>query len=164
VDRLGPLDEGYFLYYEETEWLRRGRRRGARFAVAAGARVVHRAGHATAHTAGRKAIEAASRERFFARNYGAASRWLLRRCAAGEENAGVAAQPMAGLHAVPESRADLWLLSPFRHLMPAVGVVGRPALPASVGRVAQGGPWYVAAAARDAGRWRLSGCWCWGNE
>ena len=161
VDRLGPLDEGYFLYYEETEWLRRARRLGARLAVAGSARVVHRAGHATAHAPGRETIEAASRERFFQRNFGAASRWLLR-CAAGEANAGVTAQPVAGPHAVPESHADLWLLSTFRHLVPAVGVVGRTALPAAVGRVAEGGPWYAAAAARDSGRWRLSGCWSWG--
>ena len=164
VERLGPLDEGYFLYYEETEWLRRGRRRGARFAVAAGARVVHRAGHATAHTAGREAIEAASRERFFARNYGAASRWLLRRCAAGGTKTGVAAEPVTGPQAVPAADAELWLVSTFRHLMPAVGVVGRPTLPASLARVATGGPWYAAAAARDGGRWRLTGCWRWGGE
>lgn len=164
VERLGPLDEGYFLYYEETEWLRRGRRRGARFAVAAGARVVHRAGHATAHTEGREAIEAASRERFFARNYGAASRWLLRRCAAGETKTGVAAAPVTGPQAVPAADAELWLVSTFRHLMPAVGVVGQPALPASLTRVATGGPWYAAAAARDGGRWRLTGCWSWGAE
>lgn len=161
VDRLGPLDEGYFLYYEETEWLRRGRRRGARFAVAPGARVVHRAGHATVGTAGREAIEAASRERFFARNYGAASRWLLRRCAAGEASAGIVAEPVAGPRAVPEHAAELWLVSTFRHLMPAVGVVGRPTLPATLERVISGGPWYAAAAARDGGRWRLTGCWRW---
>jgi GT2 family glycosyltransferase len=163
VDRLGPLDEGYFLYYEETEWLRRGRRRAARFAVAAGARVVHRAGHATAHTGGREATEAASRERFFARNYGAASRWLLRRCAAGEASTGIVAEPVAGPHSVPERAAELWLISTFRHLMPAVGVVGRPILPASLERVTTGGPWYAAAAARDGGRWRLTGCWSWGR-
>jgi len=162
VDRLGPLDEGYFLYYEETEWLRRARRRGARLAVAAGARVVHRAGHATARTVGREAIEAASRERFFLRNYGAASRWLLRRCASVPATAGVAAQPVAGPREVPESRADLWLLSTFRHLVPAVGVVGRSALPAAVEHVAEGGPWYAAAATRDSGRWRLRGTWSWG--
>jgi hypothetical protein len=125
---------------------------------------VHRAGHATAHITGREAIEAASRVRFFARNYGPASHWLLRRCAAGEASTGVVAEPVAGPHAVPERAAELWLLSTFRHLMPAVGVVGRPTLPALLARVATGGPWYAAAAARDAGRWRLSGCWCWGNE
>jgi len=164
VDRLGPLDEGYFLYYEETEWLLRARRRGAHFAVAAGARVVHRAGHATAHTEGREAIEAASRERFFDRNYGAASRWLLRRCAAGEASTGIVAEPVAGPRAVPEHAAELWLISTFRHLMPAVGVVGRPTLPATLDRVISRGPWYAAAAARDGGRWRLTGCWSWGGS
>jgi len=42
IDRLGPFDEDYFLYYEETEWLWRARRRGARLGLAAGARVQHR--------------------------------------------------------------------------------------------------------------------------
>ena len=164
VERLGPLDEGYFLYYEETEWLLRARRRGARFAVAAGARVVHRAGHATAATPGRDGIEGASRERFFARNHGAAARWLLRRCAAGEPSTGIVAEPVAGPQAVPTRGAALWLVSTFRHLMPAVGVVGRPALPASLAGVAHGGPWYAAAADRDGGRWRLAGSWSWGGE
>ncbi len=112
--------------------------------------------------AGRR-IEAASRQRFFDRNYGAASRWLLRRCAAGEASTGIVAEPVAGPRAVPERRAELWLISTFRHLMPAVGVVGRPTLPGSLERVISGGPWYAAAAARDGGRWRLTGCWSWGR-
>jgi hypothetical protein len=125
VDRLGPLD-GLLLYYEETEWLRqggvagrasRGRRRASHF----------RAGHAT--RTGRGAVEAASRERFFDRNYGAASRWLLRRYAAGEASTEIVAETVVGPRAVPERRAELWLISTFRHLMPAVGVVGRPTLP-----------------------------------
>jgi GT2 family glycosyltransferase len=164
VDRLGPLDEGYFLYYEETEWLLRARRRGARFAVAAGARVVHRAGHATAGIPGRAAIEAASRERFFARNYGALSRRLLRRCASGGTLVGAAAVPVAGPRVVPEQPAELWLVATSRDLMPAAGVVGRPSIPEAVARVASGGPWYAAAAARDRGRWRLTGCWSWGGQ
>ncbi len=65
---------------------------------------------------------------------------------------------------MPATDAELWLLSTFRHLMPAVGVVGRATLPASLALLAAGGPWYAAAAARDAGRWRLTGCWSWGNE
>lgn len=44
--RLGPWDEGYFLYFEETDWLRRARRRGARLGLVAAARAVHRWGHA----------------------------------------------------------------------------------------------------------------------
>lgn len=47
LERLGPLDEGYFLYYEETEWLLRARRQGARLVLAPRSRVVHRWGHST---------------------------------------------------------------------------------------------------------------------
>jgi hypothetical protein len=73
------------------------------------------------------------------------------------------AEPVVGPRAVAERHAELWLISTFRHLMPAVGVVGRPATPGSLERVLGRGPWYAAAAARDGGRWRLTGCWCWGR-
>jgi GT2 family glycosyltransferase len=43
--RIGPWDEGYFLYFEETEWLRRARRAGARLAVVPEAGAGHRWGH-----------------------------------------------------------------------------------------------------------------------
>ena len=43
--RLGPWDEEYFLYFEETDWLRRARRSGARLAVVPDARALHRWGH-----------------------------------------------------------------------------------------------------------------------
>jgi GT2 family glycosyltransferase len=161
VERFGRLDEGYFLYYEETEWLWRARRRGARLAVAANARVVHRAGHTADRLEGRAAIEEASRERFFARNYGAAWRWLLRRAAAGRSHTGVRAEVVTGPSEVPARRADLWLLSTFANLMPAVGVVRRSALPRSLERVAAGGPWFAVPASRDSGRWKIDGGWQW---
>ncbi len=44
--RIGPWDEDYFLYFEETDWLRRVRRDGGRLAVVPKARATHRWGHA----------------------------------------------------------------------------------------------------------------------
>ena len=38
LDRFGPFDEGYFLYYEETDWLWRARRAGAALGIAPAAR------------------------------------------------------------------------------------------------------------------------------
>jgi GT2 family glycosyltransferase len=64
MNRFGPLDEGYFLYYEETEWLWRARRRGARLGLAARALVQHRWGHSTVSTDRAAEIEQRSRERF----------------------------------------------------------------------------------------------------
>ena len=40
-EQAGPLDEGFFLYLEETEWQERVREAGWRIAVAPDARIVH---------------------------------------------------------------------------------------------------------------------------
>jgi GT2 family glycosyltransferase len=40
-DRIGPFDEAYFHYFEESEWCARARCAGLRLAVVLGARVVH---------------------------------------------------------------------------------------------------------------------------
>jgi hypothetical protein len=161
MERFGPLDEDYFLYYEETEWLWRARRRGARLAVAADAMVVHRWGHSTARREDRERLEQSSRQRFFHRNYGALWLFLLRRCAAGERSAGMSAETVAGPEAVPETAADLWLVSIYRHLVPAGGAVRRSTLPASVAELAAEGRWYALAAVRDTAGWRTVGGWTW---
>jgi GT2 family glycosyltransferase len=163
-DRLGPLDEGYFLFYEETDWLWRARRRGARLAVAGDAPVAHRWGHATDHTSDIGGIEARSRQRFFARNYSSPWRLLLRAVAGGAESAGVAARPVAGPEAIGETNADLWLLSIYPHFQPAIGCLG-PTLPADgVAQMTGGRRWFGAAAIRTGRRWRLAESWSWGGE
>lgn len=160
-DALGPLDEGYFLYYEETEWLWRASRSGARLALVGDARIVHRFGHATRLRLDRGAIEERSRRRFFERNYSPLARrlvgWLERR----PQGSGPAVVPLAGPEEVPAVEADLWLLSPFRHLQPAAGWVG-DTVPDELGRLTREGAWVTAAARRVGGRWRLCGCWAWG--
>lgn len=64
--RLGPWDEDYFLYFEETDWLRRARRASARLAVVPKARAAHRWGHAALPEAFADRF-AASRERYYRR-------------------------------------------------------------------------------------------------
>jgi GT2 family glycosyltransferase len=47
LQAVGPMDERYFLYYEEMDWAERGRRLGFRPAVALNSRIEHREGAST---------------------------------------------------------------------------------------------------------------------
>jgi GT2 family glycosyltransferase len=49
---VGPMEESYFLYYEEMDWAERGRRRGFRPAVALNSRVQHKEGASTGSQGG----------------------------------------------------------------------------------------------------------------
>jgi GT2 family glycosyltransferase len=162
---LGPLDEGYFLYYEETEWLWRARRRGARLAVVGNAQVVHTWGHATNRLADRSQIEQQSQQRFYQRNYPQPVRWLLAQL---QSCWSVSSEKISGANALPERTADLWLLSPYPHLMPAGGWLGsREQLvepPAALSQLTAVGAWNVAAASCDRGSWRLTGRWSWQSQ
>ncbi|MDQ7780142.1 MAG: glycosyltransferase family 2 protein [Planctomycetota bacterium] len=51
IDEIGLMDEGYFLYYEETDWCRRARRSGWRVLYWPGASVVHHGGQSVAQHA-----------------------------------------------------------------------------------------------------------------
>ena len=108
--RLGPWDEEYFLYFEETDWLRRARRSGARLAVVPGARAVHRWGHSAPprESAGRFAV---SQRRFYRRSFG----WL------GSMALAVTPSLPPRTPWSPElaARADRWLLSPSPSGFPA---------------------------------------------
>ncbi|MGB9723045.1 MAG: glycosyltransferase family 2 protein [Chloroflexia bacterium] len=48
VSQAGPLDEGYFLYFEELEWLQRIRRAGWRVVYLPSVRAIHYGGRSTA--------------------------------------------------------------------------------------------------------------------
>ena len=77
IEQLGPMDEGYFLYFEDTEYCLRARRAGWRVVYVPQARAVHfRGGSAPvkALAAARKRLPAyfyASRTRFLRQGYGA---------------------------------------------------------------------------------------------
>src|SRR5205085_8082984 len=73
IDRVGPLDEGYFLYFEEVDYCLRARRAGWSCWYVADARVVHHEGSSTGitETARRRpAYWFESRRRYFTRAYG----------------------------------------------------------------------------------------------
>lgn len=76
-EAAGGFDEGYFLYYEETDLMRAGARAGWETWYAPAARVVHLMGGATGVKDGRTADRAtpaymfASRRRYFRKNHGA---------------------------------------------------------------------------------------------
>jgi GT2 family glycosyltransferase len=68
-ERVAPWDEGYFLYFEETDWLRRASRAGLRLAQVPRARVEHLWGH-VADPLATGAHFAYARRRFLLTHYG----------------------------------------------------------------------------------------------
>jgi N-acetylglucosaminyl-diphospho-decaprenol L-rhamnosyltransferase len=78
VREIGPLDEGYFMYFEDIDYCREARRRGWRIARVPEARALHLqggSGPVKKLSRARKRLPAyyyASRSRFFYRSYGRA--------------------------------------------------------------------------------------------
>lgn len=76
IERVGGLDEGYFLYYEETDFCWKAKRAGWSSWYVPSSRVVHIAGQSTGlmqrDTSPKRypAYWFESRRRFFAKNYG----------------------------------------------------------------------------------------------
>lgn len=75
--RIGPWDEGFFLYFEETDWLRRARAAGFQLAVATAARAEHAWGHA-ADPAAHGGTFTRSRTRYLAKHFGPLGRAAAR--------------------------------------------------------------------------------------
>jgi hypothetical protein len=74
LESVGPLDEGYFLYFEEVDYCVRARRQGWSCWFVPAARVVHFEGASTGIRLARRRRPAywyASRRRFFVKCYGA---------------------------------------------------------------------------------------------
>jgi len=161
---LGPLDEEYFLYYEETEWLWRARRRGVSLQVVPTAGVVHRWGHSTSRRSDQARIEERSRVRFFQRNYPAVARRVLERLAAPAVSLDHCFERVTGPQAVCCDRADVWLLSIVSHMEPLVGCIGGGVLPPAAVELTSAGRWYAVAAQRIGGRWQRIGAWMWEIE
>ena len=76
LETVGPLDEGFFLYFEETDWCRRAHALGLEVHGEPGARVRHVGGTSVARSsvgAGERrahGIFAASRRRYFRKHHG----------------------------------------------------------------------------------------------
>jgi GT2 family glycosyltransferase len=120
AERVGPWDEGYFLYFEESDWLRRAASAGVRVAQVPGARVEHRWGHAADPHAMRSEL-LRSRSRFLRRHFG-----LRGRIVSGMKLARTPLRPqplVEGDTSLPTGEL-LWLLSPTSLGFPAGGFVG----------------------------------------
>lgn len=61
VERVGPMDERYFLYFEELDWAYRARRAGFRLAWAPDSVVIHKEGAAIGSSATRRPSDIALR-------------------------------------------------------------------------------------------------------
>jgi len=71
LDRVGPLDEGYALYYEENDWQRRLRALGGALFRVGAARVVHAYNRSARLEPRAAAWFAASERRYFTTHFGA---------------------------------------------------------------------------------------------
>ncbi len=158
-ERVGGWDEGYFLYFEETEWLRRVAAAGLRAAHVPAARVAHAWGHA-ADPDGAAAHMAASRSRFFTAQYGWRGRLAVRL------RPGPGPLTLASLEGgakLPEGRQH-WLLSPTALGFPAAGFEGtaEELLRALAGvSAARAGRGRYRVLAVEPGTDRLVGAWSW---
>lgn len=158
--RVGPWDEGYFLYFEEDDWLRRAARVGLALAQVPAARVRHAWGHA-ARPGGAGDPFAAARRRYYRRWFGAVGSCVARLPSPSPP------PPAASLPPEPELPADpdlLWLVSPSPLGFPAAGARGlagavHPALARFTAARSHPGPLTVTACDPD-GR-RVSGPWSW---
>jgi GT2 family glycosyltransferase len=120
AEKVGPWDEGYFLYFEETEWLRRAAADGMRLALVPSARVEHLWGHA-ANPVAYSDRAGASRSRFLASEFGWRGR-LVDRLRPTRTPLRPRAFP-ADLAELPQ-KSLLWLLSPTSLGLPAAGLHG----------------------------------------
>ncbi len=70
LDRVGPFDEGYALYYEENDWQRRLRALGGTLLRVGASRVIHRYARSTRQEPRAAAWFAESERRFFTAHFG----------------------------------------------------------------------------------------------
>jgi len=115
VEQVGPWDDGYFLHFEESDWLRRARRRGLSIAQVPEARVEHCWGHATEPTLTEQFGR--SRLRFYARQFPCLGR-MVSRLPAGRLQLLGARWP----EGVDAENGLRWLVSPAPRGLPAAWV------------------------------------------
>ncbi len=78
IDRIGPMDEGYFMYFEEVDWCLHARRAGFACWYVPEARVVHLVGQSSGVTDQKKPMKRRPRywfeshRRYYRKNYGLA--------------------------------------------------------------------------------------------
>lgn len=78
--RIGPLDEGFFFYFEEVDWCLRARRAGWEVMLVPHAEVIHLGGRSVARDPQRLALEyRKSQRRFYQKHRAVWQQWLLNR-------------------------------------------------------------------------------------
>jgi GT2 family glycosyltransferase len=119
--RLGGFDEGFALYFEETDFLQRLRRAGLRAEFEPRARAIHLYAQSTPRDGRAAALYAASQQRFREIFYGPLAARLLRRLSRGARPAPPpAARSLAPAAAFEPGASARWLeLSPSPLLFPA---------------------------------------------
>ena len=171
-EKVGPFDEGFRLFFEETDWLQRARRRGVPCWYVPAAQAVHLYGRSTAREPRSQAWFEASARRFRRLHYGGGFTRVLeamdRRLARRGASPLPPAAPAAGL-SLPEEPAayPLWIeVSPNPAGFPAAAErltepPGRPwSLPAEIAGRLSPGAWIVQvtdARGRELQRWTLKG-------
>ena len=157
--RVGPWDEHYFLYFEETDWLTRAAAAGMRIAQAPAARVEHLWGQA-ADPASSGGHYLASRSRFLASHFGWRGR-LASRLPLGRTPLRPA--PLTGPASLPNDCA-YWLVSPTDLGIPAASWNGAaPDLLRALHEVwaARCRPTRYTVLAAERGSGRVRGPWWW---
>lgn len=102
VKEIGPLDEGFFMYYEDVDWGHRAREAGWRVVTVPGVEIRHDLGESAAQVsaAERARWAAESRVRFYEKHYSPGrARWLRAKMAASALLGGVWRLVLAGFSA-----------------------------------------------------------------
>jgi GT2 family glycosyltransferase len=148
-ERVGGFDEGFRLYFEETDWLLRLRRAGlpARFVPAAEA--VHLYGRSAALEPRAGGWFAASARRFRRRHYGAWFEWGMERLAGLGRGPGEGRvpgpEPEGGLAAIPPGGLDLAAFPRPLWVEVSPNPAGAPAAAERFGAGQPGGRWTLPA-------------------
>jgi GT2 family glycosyltransferase len=162
-ERVGRWDEGYFLYFEETDWLRRAAHGGFRAAVVPRAIVAHQWAHVADPTSFVSVFEASQR-RYLGKHFGCLGRLAAALPPLGKR---VELPPLPDGGPAITNGNVLWLLSPSLLGFPAAGMQGggSPPVEAMADFLAQHGRAQVLSLrAVDPGTGRLLGAWRWEPE
>ena len=100
--QVGPLDSGFRLYFEETDWLERARRQGVGGLYVPAAKAIHAYAQSTPHEPRAASWFAASHARFRRRHYGTVFARALEAAARLWPEDGAEATPVSALGSVWE--------------------------------------------------------------
>ena len=113
LDQVGPFDERFFLYAEETDWAYRAHRLGWRHGVVPEVQAVHLGGGTSTDPRLQQARFHASQERYLRKHYGSAG-WQWSRVAVWAGAMARAALLSGDRGAAARRRAALYRLGPMR--------------------------------------------------